>query len=226
MEGIDMKTINFSQKGVTLIEIMIALTIAIFIILAMLRVYMTTGKIAAESSIGAQTDSTLMLGLISLDKIIQSIGFDSSTPLSYGSNFAVLSSDGTQLAKNIAGSIFVWKSGSTCHAFINENNGLFFYGGNTGYTCSTLSKPDNTVTKQQFINTRSSPIQNSTNRIGEYEFKVIDGSNCTAFGIKNSNTTVSGLTGKYLVEITAYSYAASSESTARPIRNITCLMNP
>lgn len=221
-----MKTLSFSQKGVTLIEVMIAMTLAIIIILAMLRVYVTTGKVAAESSLGAETDSTLMLGLISLDKMMQSIGFGATTPLVYGTNIAVLATDGTQLARNTAGPIFVWKTGSTCQALINEADGLNLYGGSAGYTCSTPTKPGTGVSKTSFSNIKSTPIKNTTNRVGEYEFKVKDTANCTPFGIKKSNTAIGGLTGKYLVEITAYSYAASSDSTPSLIRNTTCLLNP
>lgn len=62
-----MNSLNFSQRGVTLIEILIALTLSIIIILAMLRAFVTTGKVTAEASLGAQTDSGLMLGLIATD---------------------------------------------------------------------------------------------------------------------------------------------------------------
>ncbi|MCF7640878.1 MAG: hypothetical protein A3F63_15535 [Pseudomonadales bacterium RIFCSPHIGHO2_12_FULL_40_16] len=221
-----MNKLNLSQKGVTLIELLIAMTLAIIIVLAMSRVFITTGKMTAESSLGAGTDSTLMLGLIAIDKIMQSIGFGSTTALDYGSNFAVLKMDGTQAAKNSeAGSIIVWKSDSTCQALTNEEDGLNLY---SNYNCSGLTKPDTNTTKTLLmpIKSKDTSIKNSTNRVGEFEFKVNDVTNCTPFGIINSNPTASSLVGKYTVEVTAYSYAASSDSVARPIRNTTCLLNP
>jgi Tfp pilus assembly protein PilW len=222
-----MNKLNLSQKGVTLIELLIAMTLAIIIVLAMSRVFITIGKMTAESSLGAGTDSTLMLGLISIDKIMQSIGFGSTTPLNYGNNFAVLKMDGTQVAKNSeASSIIVWKSGSTCQALTNEEDGLNFY---SNYNCSGLTKPDTNATKTLLmpIKSKDTSIKNSTNRVGEFEFKVNDVTSCTPFGIINSNPTASSLlVGKYTVEVTAYSYAASSDSVARPIRNTTCLLNP
>ena len=220
-----MKTLNFSQKGVSLIELLIAMTLAIIIVLAMSRVFITTGKLTAESSLGAGTDSTLMLGLISIDKIMQSIGYDSATPLAYGTNFAVLATDGTLVAKGTAGPIFVWKTGSNCQALANETNGLNLY---ASYSCSGTTIPSTGASKTLLmpIKSANTAIKNSTNRIGEFEFKVSDATNCTPFGIINSNPAVSGLVGKFTVEATAYSYAASSDSVARPIRNTTCLLNP
>lgn len=219
-----MKTLNFSQKGVSLIELLIAMTLAIIIVLAMSRVFITTGKVTAESSLGAGTDSTLMLGLISIDKIMQSIGYDSATPLVYGTNFAVLATDGTLKTKGTAGPVFVWKTGANCQALADETNGLNLY---TGYSCAgATTTPTGSKTLLMPIKSANTAIKNSTNRIGEFEFKVSDVANCTPFGIINSNAAVSGLVGKFTVEATAYSYAASSDSVARPIRNTTCLLNP
>ena len=220
-----MKTLNFSQKGVSLIELLIAMTLAIIIVLAMSRVFIKTGKLTAESSLGAGTDSMLMLGLISIDKMIQSIGYDSAIPLVYGTNFAVRAADGTLIAKGTAGPIFVWKSGTTCQAFANETDGLNIY---SSYICTGPTIPSTGATKTLLIPIKSTntSIKTSTNRIGEFEFKVNDVTNCTPFGIINSNPAVSGLVGKYTIEMTAYSYAASNDTVARPIRNTTCLLNP
>lgn len=57
-----MHSLKLSQRGFTLIEILIALTLSIIIILAMLRAFVTTGKVTAEASLGAQSDSSMMLG--------------------------------------------------------------------------------------------------------------------------------------------------------------------
>lgn len=220
-----MNKLNLSQKGVTLIELLIAMTLAIIIILAMSRVFITIGKMTAESSLGAGTDSSLMLGLISIDKIMQSIGYDAATPLVYGTNFAVRAANGTLITKGTAGPIFVWKSGAICQALANETDGLNLY---SSYSCSEAIVPSTGATKTLLmpIKSANTTIKNSNNRIGEFEFKVSDATNCTPFGIINSNPAVSGLVGKFTVEVTAYSYAASSDSVARQIRNTTCLLNP
>ena len=220
-----MNKLNLSQKGVTLIELLIAMTLAIIIVLAMSRVFITIGKMTAESSLGAGTDSSLMLGLISIDKIMQSIGYDAATPLVYGTNFAVRAANGTLITKGTAGPIFVWKSGAICQALANETDGLNLY---SSYSCSEAIVPSTGATKTLLmpIKSANTTIKNSNNRIGEFEFKVSDATNCTPFGIINSNPAVSGLVGKFTIEVTAYSYAASSDSVARQIRNTTCLLNP
>lgn len=220
-----MKTLKFPQKGVSLIELLIAMTLSIIIVLAMTRVFITTGKMTAESSLGAGTDSTLMLVLISIDKIMQSIGFGATTPLAYKSNFVVLNADGSQVEKNVenGGPIFVWKTGSTCQALANETDGLNFY---TGYSCTTgLPQPSGVKTLLMPIKTKDTSIKNSTNLVGEFDFKVQDATNCTPFGIINSNPAVSGLVGKYTVEVTAYSYTTSNDGAKSPIHNTTCLLN-
>lgn len=220
-----MKTLNFSQKGVSLIELLIAMTLAIIIVLAMSRVFITVGKLTAESSLGAGTDSTLMLGLLSIDRMMQSIGYDSTTPLVYGTNFAVRAANGTLITKGTSGPIFVWKSSTNCQALANETDGLNFY---SSYSCSGPTVPSTGAPKTLLmpIKSTNTSIKNSTNRVGEFEFKVSDVTNCTPFGIINSNPAVNGLVGKYTVEVTAYSYAASNDTVARPTHNTTCLLNP
>ena len=219
-----MNNLNFSQKGISLIEILIALSISIIIILAMLRAFVVMGKVTAESSLGANTDGSLMLGLVTVDRVLQGIGYDSASSMLYGSNIGVLDTDGNLLSKGIGGSIFVWKNtDTTCKAFIYETSGLNLYGGSSGYTCTNIAKPADTVSKEVLVKTNSNAIKNNDNKIGEIEFKVLDVSNCVPFGIVNPSIT--GITGKYQVVMTAYSYAASSESISRPIRNITCLVN-
>ena len=97
-----MNNLNFSQRGVSLLEILIALALSIIIIiiiiiiLAMLRAFVTTGKVTAESSLGAKVDSSMMLGFIAADRILQGMGFGlTNTNAGYGTNFQVLDQDGT-----------------------------------------------------------------------------------------------------------------------------------
>ena len=59
----------------SLIEILIALALSIIIILAMLRAFVTTGKVTAEASLGAKVDGHIMLGLIATDRILQGVGY-------------------------------------------------------------------------------------------------------------------------------------------------------
>ncbi|MGC3820888.1 PilW family protein [Acinetobacter sp. G11] len=227
-----MNNLNFSQRGVSLLEILIAMALSIIIILAMLRAFITTGKVTAESSLGAKVDSSMTLGFIAADRILQGMGFGiTNTNAGYGTNFQVLDSEGNTVnldstSKKAAGKFLVWKVSDTdCQALQSHSNGLYFYGKNTGYSCSSLAKPADTLAKELLIQVEStlssSGISNNTNNIGEINIQVQEISGCLPFGVKNS--TSSG--GKYQVLLTAKTYAASSATSAKTISNVTCLVN-
>ncbi|MGE4315927.1 hypothetical protein E0H88_01010 [Acinetobacter sp. ANC 4216] len=227
-----MNNLNFSQRGVSLLEILIAMALSIIIILAMLRAFITTGKVTAESSLGAKVDSSMTLGFIAADSILQGMGFGiTNTNAGYGTNFQVLDSEGNTVnldstSKKAAGKFLVWKVSDTdCQALQSHSNGLYFYGKNTGYSCSSLAKPADTLAKELLIQVEStlssSGISNNTNNIGEINIQVQEISGCLPFGVKNS--TSSG--GKYQVLLTAKTYAASSATSAKTISNVTCLVN-
>lgn len=227
-----MNNLNFSQRGVSLLEILIAMALSIIIILAMLRAFVTTGKVTAESSLGAKVDSSMMLGFIAADRILQGMGFGlTNTNVGYGTNFQVLDQDGNTVnldstSKKATGKFLVWKFSDThCQALQSHSNGLYFYGKNTGYSCSGLAKPVDTLAKELLIQIESalgtSGISNSTNKIGEINIEVQEISGCLPFGVKNSSS--SG--GKYQVVLTAKTYAASSATSAKTISNVTCLFN-
>lgn len=227
-----MNNLNFSQRGVSLLEILIAMALSIIIILAMLRAFITTGKVTAESSLGAKVDSSMTLGFIAADSILQGMGFGiTNTNAGYGTNFQVLDSEGNTVnldstSKKAAGKFLVWKVSDTdCQVLQSHSNGLYFYGKNTGYSCSSLAKPADTLAKELLIQVEStlssSGISNNTNNIGEINIQVQEISGCLPFGVKNS--TSSG--GKYQVLLTAKTYAASSATSAKTISNVTCLVN-
>lgn len=227
-----MNSLKFSQRGVSLLEILIAMALSIIIILAMLRAFVMTGKVTAESSLGAKVDSSMTLGFIAADRILQGMGFGlTNTNAGYGTNLQVLDQDGNAVnldstTKKAAGKFLVWKiSGTYCQALQSHSNGLYFYGKDTGYSCSNLAKPANTLAKELLVQLESalgsSGISNSTNKIGEINIEVQEISGCLPFGVKNSSS--SG--GKYQVVLTAKTYAASSATSAKTISNVTCLVN-
>ncbi|MGE8557865.1 MAG: PilW family protein [Acinetobacter sp.] len=227
-----MNNLKFSQRGVSLLEILIAMALSIIIILAMLRAFITTGKVTAESSLGAKVDSSMMLGFIAADRILQGIGFGlTNTNAGYGTNFQVLDQEGAAVTldvttKKAVGKFLVWKVSDThCQALQSHSNGLYFYGKNTGYSCSSLAKPTDTLSKELLVQIESalgtSGISNSINKIGEINIEVKEISGCLPLGVKNS---FSG-GGKYQVLLTANTFAASSATSAKTIGNVTCLVN-
>ncbi|WP_326519348.1 prepilin-type N-terminal cleavage/methylation domain-containing protein [Acinetobacter sp. CAAS 2-6] len=220
-----MKKFKLSQRGVSLIEILIALLLSVIVILAMLRAFITTGKVTAESSLGARTDSNIMLGFIAADRILQGVGFLlDDTSAGYGTNFKVFDQDGVAVNLNQDGKYLVWKISSLkCQALQSDANGLLFYGHGHGYDCSSgLAKPANTDVKERLIQINSNAISNisNNNNIGEINLKIKQ-VNCTPFGVKNDL----GAVGKYQAVLTANIYAGSSNSSATIISNVTCLYN-
>lgn len=230
-----MQNLKPSQRGFTLIEILIALTLSIIIILTMLRAFVTTGKVTAEASLGAQSDSSMMLGLIATDRILQGIGFGDTS--SYDTNlkaykFAENGSDTYNLTASSTDNAeyLVWKvAANKCQALRNASNGLLLYGKGTGYDCTNLSKPDgenDTVDRLIQINDAVQNIQfeavkTSDKKIGAMTIKVIQ-KNCWPFGIVNEDDLDPG---KYQIIITTNTYAASTETAAQKIENTTCLFN-
>lgn len=230
-----MQNLKPSQRGFTLIEILIALTLSIIIILAMLRAFVTTGKVTAEASLGAQSDSSMMLGLIATDRILQGIGFGDTS--SYDTNlkaykFAENGSDTYNLTASSTDNAeyLVWKvAANKCQALRNASNGLLLYGKGTGYDCTNLSKPDvenDTVDRLIQINDAVQNIQfeaakTSDKKIGAMTIKVIQ-KDCWPFGIVNDADLDPG---KYQIIITTNTYAASTETAPQKIENTTCLFN-
>lgn len=223
------------QRGVGLIELLVALTLSIIIILAMLRAFVVTGKVTATASQGARTDSSLMLGLITTDRILQGIGYNLvDTTQGYGVNFQVFAEDGTALNKGQVGKILVWKiTSDKCQALVSKANSLKIFGESEGYDCTSLAQPSETTSSREIIQNNSVGLTNNNNQIGRIDIKVQDAASpCFPFGIADQTVAASTSTevettqgGKYQVVLIAHPYAASTESTSEPIQNITCLFN-
>ncbi|NNH00377.1 hypothetical protein [Acinetobacter sp. ANC 5414] len=223
-----MGNLKFSQRGISLIEILIALALSIIIILAMLRAFVTTGKVTTEASLGAKVDSHIMLGLIATDRILQGLGYGLTNPTA--ADFAILDENGDAVTLGQAGKFLVWKISTThCQALQSHTSGLYLYGKtDVGYSCSSLAKPADTIAKEPLIQIDHSALSNSgvgntNNKIGEIDIKVqsVTGG-CSPFGITGDSSTPLG---KYHVTLLANTYAASTDSTARTIQNVTCLFN-
>ena len=230
-----MHSLKLSQRGFTLIEILIALTLSIIIILAMLRAFVTTGKVTAEASLGAQSDSSMMLGLIATDRILQGIGFGDTS--SYGTNLKAykLEENGSDTYNVTASSTdnaeyLVWKVATNkCQALRNASNGLLLYGKGTGYDCTNLSKPNVTTDPVERLIQINDAVQNiqfeaskaAGNKIGAMTIKVIQ-KDCWPFGIVNDADLDPG---KYQIIIITNTYAASTETATQKIENTTCLFN-
>jgi|SRR5690606_10709746 prepilin-type N-terminal cleavage/methylation domain-containing protein len=219
------------QQGFTLVELLIALALSIVIILAMLRAFAITGKVTAESSVGAQLDGGLMLGLVATDRILQGIGFDVDSPKIQF--FAGNEAD--------ASDWLIWNiSAERCQALYNfkdktkaKDDGLYLIGAETGFECEpeSLARPTDVeglseVQSLIMINRalENAEIANTINKIGDLSLslRALSASQkCLPFGVQYD---VSQPGGKYEVVITANAYAGSV-AEPKPLKNVTCLYN-
>ena len=224
------------QQGMSLIEIMIALTISLVIILAILRAYVSLGYVSAETTRGASIDANIMKGLIVADRILQGVGYNMTAPTdSYGNSSDKLiqayDTAGTATALNTDAAAIVWKlSSGNCQALKSNGKDLIYYLGTNGagYSCTTLALPTSPTTtpSQTLISTAPDMPSTVNSGVGNISLRVtkLTGSNiCTPFGVTNTTATASG--GKYYVEVKANIYATSTSSTLPTLSNSTCLFN-
>lgn len=224
------------QQGMSLIEIMIALTISLVIILAILRAYVSLGYVSAETTRGASIDANITTGLIVADRILQGVGYNMTAPTdSYGNSSDKLiqayDTAGTATALNTDAAAIVWKlSSGNCQALKSTGKSLIYYlgTGGAGYSCTTLALPTSpTTTPSQTLISAAPDMPSTVNSgVGNISLKVtkLTGSNiCTPFGVTNTTATASG--GKYYVEVKANIYATSTSTTLPTLSNSTCLFN-
>jgi prepilin-type N-terminal cleavage/methylation domain-containing protein len=225
-----MKNKLFSQKGLSLVEVLVVLLLFTVISLAILRAYISVAHVAGDSASGAKTDSSVMFGLATADKILQGAGYgaNSDTTSSYGTTLRAYDSNGTAVTTGTAAASLVWKSDtSTCQALIISNrdnplsssstthtgSGLFYYG--AGYSCSSLALPSSTSTETPTV-----IIPVSDTNVAMASLKVITSSSCNPYSV--TNTLTNG--GAYAVVLTANVYAGSG-TTQNQVNNQTCLFN-
>ncbi|WP_166168806.1 type II secretion system protein [Acinetobacter sp. SA01] len=223
------------QQGMSLIEIMVALTLSLVIILAILRAYVSLGYVSAETTRGASIDANIMKGLIVADRILQGVGYNMTVPTdSYGSasDKLIQAYSGTATTSlNTNADAIVWKlSSGNCQALKSEGKSLIYYLGTdgAGYSCTTLALPSTTTPppSQTLISAAPDMPSNVAPTVGNISLKItkLSGINiCTPFGVKYTSATASG--GKYYVEITANIYSTSTSTTSSTISNSTCLFN-
>lgn len=210
-----------SESGFTLIELMISLVLSLISVVALMAVYKTTAKSAAEASFAANIDGQIALGLLASDRILQGAGYDvASGTGSYGNFIQVYNNttSATLGGSGAFGTAVVWKySATNCQALVGGTS-LKYFGG-LGYACTGLELPLNTVSYQILINLPSVTIPNSVTP-GLTSINIKSTPNCQPFGI---NSTVSG--GAYTATITANVYVGSSSTLANTVTSSTCLFN-
>lgn len=227
----------FSQKGFSLVEVLIVLLIFTVIALAILRAYVSVVHVAGDSSAGAKSDSSVMFGLATADRILQGAGYGVEKPSTVSTSYGTMlraykySSSSTASLKRdpvntgVSGDSLAWQSGTgTCQALIISNqddpltssstthtgSGLFYY---TNYTCSSgLALPSAGNPTIIIAPSDTNPAMAS--------LTVTTTTNCNPYNVTNSLTNG----GTYAVVLTANVYAGSG-TTQNTVNNQTCLFN-
>lgn len=78
------------ERGVTLIELMVGLTVSLIIVLAMLAVFKTTAFASANAGRSASTDKQRLSGLYAAQKLLVGAGYGIDTPAA-GTDLVLLS---------------------------------------------------------------------------------------------------------------------------------------
>ncbi|MHA3051698.1 prepilin-type N-terminal cleavage/methylation domain-containing protein [Acinetobacter sp. ANC 4640] len=234
----------FSQKGFSLIEVLVVLLIFTVIALAILRAYVSVVHVAGDSSTGAKSDSGVMFGLATADRILQGAGYNVEKPSGVSTSYGTVlraykySTSSTAPLKRdpvntgVSGDSLAWQSGTTtCQALIiskqddpltssskpHTYNGLFYY---TDYDCSTgLALPTSGTSTVIIAPNDIKPAMES--------LQVITATNCNPYNVTNSLSNG----GAYAVILTANVYAGtttgttSTASNQNTVNNQTCLFN-
>jgi prepilin-type N-terminal cleavage/methylation domain-containing protein len=210
-----------SMQGFTLIELMVSLVLSLVSVIALMSVYKTTSKSAAEASFAADIDGQIALGLLTSDRILQSAGYNLSSGTSSYGNYIQVYNNSTPVTLGSSGAIgtaVVWKYDSTkCQALVGGSS-LKYYGG-SGYVCTALQLPGASILNQILINIQTTTIPNSVSP-GLTRVAIKATPNCQPFGISSSVTG-----GAYTASIDANIYAGSSSSFANTVTSSTCLFN-
>lgn len=210
---------NTRQLGVSLVELMVGLVLSLIVLLGMISTFTTLGRSTIEAKLGALNDSKVTTALLTVDRLLQGVGFGLYFPTSsYGTSIQVF--DGIS-PKNVGekGNVLVWKVGvSKCSALIGGKKLEYL----DSYTCSSvLNVPSTTGIPVFTVGAISLP--NAPNS-GLFSFEISELANpslsCKPFGIAGSNEG-----GKYIAIVTAGLYSGSDIYNQNYLKNETCLFN-
>lgn len=210
-----MNTPTFSQRGMTLISLMIGLTISMIVILGLLAVYKTTIGVTVRAGHGASTDGQRLSALLSSQTLLVEAGFGIEGA-AFGRDLVVLT------GANLAGNGQLTGTAGTA-ASIRGN--AIVWGAKVGdeYKCSGFYAPPDgglvrltAVTCTQASNWGSltwvaTPVIDDTRSVWIDLSTATETGGCKSFGIGGS--------GKLWVKLT------TKNSTDLDVAASTCLTN-
>lgn len=203
------------QHGLSIIELMVGMVIALVAVVASMSIYKSTAKNTAESRLGANMDGQIAAGLLAADRFLQGAGFGYATGSNlYGVQLQAFQNSST-VALGTAGNALVWMvDAAHCQALVASGKNLTFYGGGSGYSCTSPTLPAGSVAGQPLI-TAPTAVPASSPNMGNTTITVSTVVNCVPFGV---SSVASG--GSYSALLSTTGYAGG-----QAIQSRTCLFN-
>lgn len=214
-----MKTPSYhQQRGLSIIELMVGMVLALITVMAMLSVYKSTAKTTAESKLGANIDGQIAVGLLTADRFLQGAGYGNASAWTISSTGVVSTlASGT----NLQGVIWNYGDNTHCQALTASGANLLFYYGSSasgGYSCSSPpALPSSGSASQAVLISAPSPTIPSAPTAASTTIAVSQ-QNCTPFGITASGAMYAS--GSYTVTLNTTGYAGN-----QVVHSTTCLVN-
>lgn len=210
------KKLSARQHGVSLIELMVGLVISLVVIGGMVANFTSLGRSAVQATLGASHDNKVMTGLLTADRVLQSVGFGlgGEAATAYGEIFQAFGGGSSKSLGQSADTV-VWKNADGSCGALKGGQGLVLV---ERYTCGALSAPGSNEAGVTLI---AGALANfpGASEVGNVSIQVVGSSACFPYGVKTGESAT------YTVEISAAVHAGSSSAAANRLVSRTCLIN-
>ncbi len=207
------------KNGFTMLELLIGLVVAMLCMIMMLMTFKQISKVSLESSLDAEYDTQVQLGMLVLQKVIQNAGYGSG-------NAADILVDDNKLYLRFTPDLAI-PTVIKCQALTFENDvtnkeyKLFLLENtvNCGTTTSlnSIAWTNLNTTKSPLITIKNKEISATTPPIFSFSVQSLTSpQKCTPYGISNSNPS-----GTKTVTVTAQ----GQHITEKQIQSLICLNN-
>ncbi len=207
------------KNGFTMLELLIGLVVAMLCMIMMLMTFKQISKVSLESSLDAEYDTQVQLGMLVLQKVIQNAGYGSG-------NAADILVDDNKLYLRFTPDLAI-PTVIKCQALTYENDvtnkeyKLFLLENtaNCGASAAlnTISWTSSSTTKNPLITIKNKDISTTTPPIFSFSVQSLTSpQKCTPYGISNSNPS-----GTKTVTVTAQ----GQHITEKQIQSLICLNN-
>ncbi|ANF81152.1 hypothetical protein A3K93_02400 [Acinetobacter sp. NCu2D-2] len=207
------------KNGFSILELLVGLVVAMLCMIMMLMTFKQISKVSLESSMDAEYDTQVQLGMLVLQKVIQNAGYGS------GNAADILMSNNTlylRFTPDLATPTII-----KCQALTSENDivnkeyKLFLLENTTNCEASTalnsIAWTNSNTIKSPLITIKNKEISATTPPIFSFSVQSLPSpKKCTPYGISNANPS-----GTKFVTVTAQ----GQHITQKQIQSLICLNN-